>query len=141
MIKPKCFKEKKLLLAHKLSMTQTWTEEDAYDLWKKWWAEDMTFFAENSEEWDKILGWIRKCLSEHDTAYVERSICVKRNMQKRHLNKAYKRWKGYAVIAKTPLSGGKLAKYIVIIGNKKRYGDFATLMAYSKKMQKIEKTK
>ena len=46
--KPRCYKEKKLLLAYKLSMEQSFDSDIAYDLWAKWWSEDLQFFCRKS---------------------------------------------------------------------------------------------
>lgn len=139
--KPRCYKEKKLLLAYKLSMEQSFDSDIAYDLWAKWWPEDLQVFAENPAEWDKAFSWIQRYIETHDTVQIERSLYLKRNGQKRMLNKIVRQLGGYVVLTKAPLRDGKLARYLMVMGDKRRSGNFANLMDYSKKLRKSQKTK
>lgn len=138
--KPRCYKEKKLLLAYKLSMEQSFDSDIAYDLWAKWWSEDLQFFAENPAEWDRAFAWIQRYIETHDTVQIERSLYLKRNGQKRMLNKIVRQLGGYVVLTKAPLRDGKLARYLMVMGDKRRSGNFANLMDYSKKLRKSQKT-
>ena len=81
--KPRCYKEKKLLLAYKLSMEQTFNTDIAYDFWAEWWPEDLQVFAENPAEWDRAFTWVQRYVETHDMAQIERSLYLKRNGQKR----------------------------------------------------------
>lgn len=139
--KPRCYKEKKLLLAYKLSMEQSFNSDIAYDLWAKWWPEDLQLFADNPAEWDKAFSWIQRYIETHDTVQIERSLYLKRNGQKRMLNKIVRQLGGYVVLTKAPLRDGKLARYLMVMGDKRRSGNFANLMDYSKKLRKSQKTK
>lgn len=139
--KPRCYKEKKLLLAYKLSMEQSFNSDMAYDLWEKWWPEDLQVFAENPAEWDRAFTWVQRYIETHDTSQIERSLYLKRNGQKRMLNKIVRQLGGYVVLTKAPLRDGKLARYLMVMGDKRRSGNFANLMDYSKKLRKSQKTK
>ena len=139
--KPRCYKEKKLLLAYKLSMEQSFDSDIAYDLWAKWWPEDLQVFAENPAEWDRAFTWVQRYIETHDTSQIERSLYLKRNGQKRMLNKIVRQLGGYVVLTKAPLRDGKLARYLMVMGDKRRSGNFANLMDYSKKLRKSQKTK
>ena len=139
--KPRCYKEKKLLLAYELSMEQSFNSDIAYDLWSKWWPEDLQLFADNPAEWDRAFSWIQRYIETHDTVQIERSLYLKRNGQKRMLNKIVRQLGGYVVLTKTPLRDGKLARYLMVMGDKRRSGNFANLMDYSKKLRKSQKTK
>lgn len=139
--KPRCYKEKKLLLAYKLSMEQSFDSDIAYDLWAKWWPEDLQVFAENPAEWDKAFSWIQRYIETHDTVQIERSLYLKRNGQNRMLNKIVRQLGGYVVLIKAPLRDGKLARYLMVMGDKRRSGNFANLMDYNKKLRKSQKTK
>lgn len=139
--KPRCYKEKKLLLAYKLSAEQMINSDIAYDLWAKWWPEDLQTFAENSTEWDRAFAWVKKYIETHDTAQIERSLYLKRNDQKRKLNKAYRKLGGRVVITKATLKNGKLARYLLMLDDQRRGGNFASLMDYGKKLQALQKTK
>lgn len=139
--KPRCYKEKKLLLAYKLSVEQSFDSDIAYDFWAKWWPEDLQVFAENPAEWDKAFSWIQRYIETHDTVQIERSLYLKRNGQKRMLNKIVRQLGGYVVLTKAPLRDGKLARYLMVMGDKRRSGNFANLMDYSKKLRKSQKTK
>ena len=139
--KPRCYKEKKLLLAHKLSMEQSFDSDIAYDFWAKWWPEDLQIFAENPAEWDRAFAWVQRYIETHDTAQIERSLYLKRHEQKRKLNKTYRKLGGRVVIAKAQVKNGKLARYLMVMGDKRRSGNFANLMDYSKKLRKSQKTK
>lgn len=139
--KPRCYKEKKLLLAYKLSAEQMINSDIAYDLWAKWWPEDLQTFAENSTEWDRAFAWVKKYIETHDTAQIERSLYLKRNEQKRKLNKAYRKFGGRVVITKATLKNGKLARYLLMLDDQRRGGNFASLMDYGKKLQALQKTK
>lgn len=139
--KPRCYKEKKLLLAYKLSAEQMINSDIAYDLWAKWWPEDLQTFAENSTEWDRAFSWVKKYIETHDTAQIERSLYLKRNDQKRKLNKAYRKLGGRVVITKATLKNGKLARYLLMLDDQRRGGNFASLMDYGKKLQALQKTK
>lgn len=139
--KPRCYKEKKLLLAYKLSAEQMINSDIAYDLWAKWWPEDLQTFAENSTEWDRAFAWVKKYIETHDTAQIERSLYLKRNEQKRKLNKAYRKLGGRVVITKATLKNGKLARYLLMLDDQRRGGNFASLMDYGKKLQALQKTK
>lgn len=139
--KPRCYKEKKLLLAYELSMEQSFNSDIAYDLWAKWWPEDLQIFAENPAEWDRAFAWLQRYIETHDTSQIERSLSLKRNGQKRMLNKIVRQLGGYVVLTKTPLRDGKLARYLMVMGDKRRSGNFANLMDYSKKLRKSQKTK
>lgn len=75
--KPRCYKEKKLLLAYKLSMEQPFNSDIAYDLWAKWWSEDLQIFADNPAEWDRAFVWVKRYVETHDTAQIERSLYLK----------------------------------------------------------------
>ena len=138
--KPRCYKEKKLLLAYKLSAEQMINSDIAYDLWAKWWPEDLQTFAENSTEWDRAFAWVKKYIETHDTAQIERSLYLKRNDQKRKLNKAYRKLGGRVVITKATLKNGKLARYLLMLDDQRRGGNFASLMDYGKKLQALQKT-
>ena len=139
--KPRCYKEKKLLLAYKLSMEQTFNTDIAYDFWAEWWPEDLQVFAENPAEWDRAFAWVQRYIETHDTAQIERSLYLKRNGQKRMLNKIVRQLGGYVVLIKAPLRDGKLARYLMVMGDKRRSGNFANLMDYNKKLRKSQKTK
>lgn len=139
--KPRCYKEKKLLLAYKLSMEQSFDSDIAYDLWAKWWPEDLQLFAENPAEWDKAFAWVQKYIETHDTSQIERSLYLKRNGQKRMLNKIVRQLGGYVVLIKAPLRDGKLARYLLMLDGQRRGGNFASLMDYGKKLQELQKTK
>lgn len=139
--KPRCYKEKKLLLAYKLSMEQSFNSDIAYDLWAKWWSEDLQIFADNPAEWDRAFAWVKRYVETHDTAQIERSLYLKRNGQKRMLNKIVRQLGGYVVLTKAPLRDGKLARYLMVMGDKRRSGNFANLMDYGKKLQALQKTK
>lgn len=139
--KPRCYKEKKLLLAYKLSMEQSFDSNIAYDLWAKWWSEDLQIFAENPAEWDRAFAWLQRYIETHDTSQIERSLYLKRNGQKRMLNKIVRQLGGYVVLIKAPLRDGKLARYLMVMGDKRRSGNFANLMDYNKKLRKSQKTK
>ena len=139
--KPRCYKEKKLLLAHKLSMEQSFDSDIAYDFWAKWWPEDLQIFADNPVEWDKAFAWVQKYIETHDTAQIERSLYLKRNGQKRMLNKLYKQLGGCVLITKALLKNGKLARYLLMLDGQRRDGNFASLMDYGKKLQTLQKTK
>ena len=139
--KPRCYKEKKLLLAYKLSSEQMINSDIAYDLWAKWWPEDLQTFAENSTEWDRAFAWVKKYIETHDTAQIERSLYLKRNEQKRKLNKAYRKLGGRVVITKATLKNGKLARYLLMLDDQRRGCNFASLMDYGKKLQALQKTK
>lgn len=139
--KPRCYKEKKLLLAYKLSMEQSFNSDIAYDLWSKWWPEDLQLFADNPAEWDRAFVWVKRYVETHDTAQIERSLYLKRNGQKRMLNKIVRQLGGYVVLTKAPLRDGKLARYLMVMGDKRRSGNFANLMDYGKKLRKSQKTK
>ena len=139
--KPRCYKEKKLLLAYKLSAEQMINSDIAYDLWAKWWPEDLQTFAENSTEWDRAFAWAKKYIETHDTAQIERSLYLKRNEQKRKLNKTYRKLGGRVVITKATLKNGKLAQYLLMLDDQRRGGNFASLMDYGKKLQALQKTK
>ncbi len=139
--KPRCYKEKKLLLAYKLSAEQMINSDIAYDLWAKWWPEDLQTFAENSTEWDRAFAWVKKYIETHDTAQIERSLYLKRNDQKRKLNKAYRKLGGRVVITKATLKNGKLARYLLMLDDQRRGGNFASLMDHGKKLQALQKTK
>ncbi len=139
--KPRCYKEKKLLLAYKLSAEQMINSDIAYDLWAKWWPEDLQTFAENSTEWDRAFAWVQKYVETHDISQIERSLYLKRNEQKRKLNKAYRKLGGRVVITKATLKNGKLARYLLMLDDQRRGGNFASLMDYGKKLQALQKTK
>lgn len=139
--KPRCYKEKKLLLAYKLSMEQMINSNMAYDLWAKWWSEDLYIFADNPAEWDRTFTWVQRYVETHDTAQIERSLYLKRHEQKRKLNKTYKRLGGRVVITKATLKNGKLARYLLMLDGQRRGGNFASLMDYGKKLQALQKTK
>lgn len=138
--KPRCYKEKKLLLAYKLSMEQPFNSDIAYDLWAKWWSEDLQIFAENPAEWDRAFVWVKRYVETHDTAQIERSLYLKRNGQKRMLNKVYRKLGGWVVITKATLKNGKLARYLLMLDDQRRGGNFASLMDYGKKLQALQKT-
>lgn len=138
--KPRCYKEKKLLLAHKLSMEQTFNTDIAYDFWAEWWPEDLQVFAENPAEWDRAFAWVQKYIETHDTVHIERSLYLKRSEQKRKLNKVYGQMKGHVLMTKAPLKNGKLARYLLMLDDQRRDGNFASLMDYGKKLQALQKT-
>lgn len=139
--KPRCYKEKKLLLAYKLSMEQSFNSDIAYDLWAKWWSEDLQIFADNPAEWDRAFAWVKRYVETHDTAQIERSLYLKRNGQKRMLNKIVRQLGGYVVLTKATLKNGKLARYLLMLDGQRRGGNFASLMDYGKKLQELQKTK
>lgn len=139
--KPRCYKEKKLLLAYKLSVEQSFDSDIAYDFWAKWWPEDLRVFAENPAEWDRAFTWAQRYIETHDTSQIERSLYLKRNEQKRKLNKTYRKLGGRVVITKATLKNGKLARYLLMLDGQRRDGNFASLMDYCKKLQKLQKTK
>ena len=138
--KPRCYKEKKLLLAHKLSMEQSFDSDIAYDFWAKWWPEDLQIFAENPAEWDRAFAWVQRYIETHDTAQIERSLYLKRHEQKRKLNKTYGKLGGRVVITKASLKNGKLARYLLMLDGQRRGGNFASLMDYGKKLHELKKT-
>ena len=139
--KPRCYKEKKLLLAYKLSMEQTFNTDMAYDFWAEWWPEDLQVFAENPAEWDRAFTWVQRYVETHDTTQIERSLYLKRHEQKRKLNKTYGKLGGRVVITKATLKNGKLARYLLMLDGQRRGGNFASLMDYGKKLQELQKTK
>lgn len=138
--KPRCYKEKKLLLAYKLSVEQSFDSDIAYDFWAKWWPEDLQVFAENPAEWDRAFTWVQRYIETHDTSQIERSLYLKRNEQKRKLNKTYRKLGGRVVITKATLKNGKLARYLLMLDGQRRDGNFASLMDYCKKLQALQKT-
>lgn len=135
-----CAKEKKLLVAYKLSKTgELFVSESVQQLWCKWFPEDEEYFILLPYKWNKIYSWISRYVEMHDTEYIEHSIRIQRATQRRKLNKRYKKLNAHTVLVKSPLKDGRLAKYLLIRGDERRTGDFGSLMEYAKKFQMCEK--
>ena len=58
-------------------MEQPFNSDIAYDLWAKWWSEDLQIFADNPAEWDRAFVWVKRYVETHDTAQIERSLYLK----------------------------------------------------------------
>lgn len=135
-----CAKEKKLLVAYKLSKTgELFVSESVQQLWCKWFPEDEEYFILLPYKWNKIYSWISRYVEVHDTEYIEHSIRIQRATQRRKLNRRYKKLDAHTVIVKSPLKDGRLAKYLLVRGDERRTGDFGSLMEYAKKFQMCEK--
>ena len=135
-----CAKEKKLLVAYKLSKTgELFVSESVQQLWCKWFPEDEEYFILLPYKWNKIYSWISRYVEVHDTEYIEHSIRIQRVTQRRKLNRRYKKLDAHTVLVKSPLEDGRLAKYLLIRGDERRTGDFGSLMEYAKKFQMCEK--
>lgn len=135
-----CAKEKKLLVAYKLSKTgELFVSESVQQLWCKWFPEDEEYFILLPYKWNKIYSWISRYVEVHDTEYIEHSIRIQRATQRRKLNRRYKKLDAHTVLVKSPLKDGRLAKYLLIRGDERRTGDFGSLMEYAKKFQMCEK--
>lgn len=104
-------------------------------------AQDLQVFAENPAEWDRAFTWVQRYVETHDMAQIERSLYLKRNGQKRMLNKVYRKLGGCVVITKATLKNGKLARYLLMLDGQRRGGTFSSLMDYGKKLQALQKTK
>ena len=135
-----CAKEKKLLVAYKLSKTgELFVSESVQQLWCKWFPEDEEYFILLPYKWNKIYSWISRYVEVHDTEYIEHSIRIQRATQRRKLNRSYKKLDAHTVLVKSPLKDGRLAKYLLVRGDERRTGDFGSLMEYAKKFQMCEK--
>lgn len=135
-----CAKEKKLLVAYKLSKTgELFVSESVQQLWCKWFPEDEEYFILLPYKWNKIYSWISRYVEVHDTEYIEHSIRIQRATQRRKLNRRYKKLDVHTVLVKSPLKDGRLAKYLLVRGDERRTGDFGSLMEYAKKFQMCEK--
>ena len=135
-----CAKEKKLLVAYKLSKTgELFVSESVQQLWCKWFPEDEEYFILLPYKWNKIYSWISRYVEAHDTEYIEHSIRIQRATQRRKLNRRYKKLDAHTVLVKSPLKDGRLAKYLLVRGDERRTGDFGSLMEYAKKFQMCEK--
>lgn len=135
-----CGKEKKLLIAYRLSKTgELFVSESVQQLWIKWYPEDEEYFTLLPYKWNKIYSWISRYVEVHDTEYIEHSIRIQRATQRRKLNKKYGRLNDHTVLIKSPLKDGRLAKYLLIRGDERRTGDFASLMEYAKKLFRLRK--
>lgn len=135
-----CAKEKKLLVAYKLSKTgELFVSESVQQLWCKWFPEDEEYFILLPYKWNKIYSWISRYVEVHDTEYIEHSIRIQRATQRRKLNRRYKKLDAHTVLVKSPLKDGRLAKYLLVRGDERRTGDFGSLMEYAKKFQMCEK--
>ena len=135
-----CAKEKKLLVAYKLSKTgELFVSESVQQLWCKWFPEDEEYFILLPYKWNKIYSWISRYVEVHDTEYIEHSIRIQRATQRRKPNRSYKKLDAHTVLVKSPLKDGRLAKYLLVRGDERRTGDFGSLMEYAKKFQMCEK--
>ncbi len=133
-----CAKEKKLLIAYKLSKTdELFVSMSVQQLWIKWFPEDEEYFILLPYKWNKIYSWISNYVEVHDTEYIERSIGIQRANQRRKLNKKYNKLGAHTVLVKSPLKDGRLAKYLLVRGDERRTGDFGSLIKYAKKLFKL----
>ena len=133
-----CAKEKKLLVAYKLSKTgELFVSESVQQLWCKWFPEDEEYFILLPYKWNKIYSWISRYVEVHDTEYIEHSIRIQRATQRRKLNKKYNKLGAHTVLVKSPLKDERLAKYLLVRGDERRTGDFGTLMKYAKKLFRL----
>ena len=133
-----CAKEKKLLVAYKLSKTgELFVSESVQQLWIKWFPEDEEYFTLLPYKWNKIYAWISSYVELHDTEYIEHSIRIQRANQRRKLNKKYDKLGAHTIIVKSPLKDGRLAKYLLIREDERRTGDFGSLMRYAKKLFRL----
>ena len=133
-----CAKEKKLLVAYKLSKTvELFVSESVQQLWIKWFPEDEEYFTLLPYKWNKIYAWISSYVEAHDTEYIEHSIRIQRATQRRKLNKKYNKLGAHTVLVKSPLKDERLAKYLLVRGDERRTGDFGTLMKYAKKLFRL----
>lgn len=133
-----CSKEKKLLVAYKLSKTgELFVSESVQQLWCKWFPEDEEYFILLPYKWNKIYSWISRYVEVHDAEYIEHSIRIQRANQRRKLNKKYNKLGAHTVLVKSPLKDERLAKYLLVRGDERRTGDFGTLMKYAKKLFRL----
>lgn len=136
-----CSKEKRMLIAYKLSKSSNAITNDAgRKLWEEWYPEDKEYFDNLPYKWNNCYNWISKCLAEHDSDEIQKLIMKQRIRQKRRLNMKCKHYgiDGYVIMIKSAIKDNRLAKYLLINGANRRTGDYGSLVAYLKSQNKIQ---
>lgn len=140
-----CSKEKRMLIAYKLSKSRDVITGDAVrNLWEEWYPEDKEYFDELPYKWDDCYNWISRFLAKHTTDEVEKIIQNHRIRQKRTLNKKCKNKfesNAHVVLIKSKIKDNRLAKYLLLNGAYRRTGDYGSLVAYINNQKKSKMKK
>lgn len=138
-----CAKEKKLLVAYEIAKSDmTVTSDSVKKLWIEWYPEDEEYFIRLPYKWNDCYNWISKKLEKHDTEIFVKYIDNQRMRQKCELNKKCKYTFGnnvHVILLKNKIKNGKLANYLLINGESKRYGNYGSLVAYLKSQKILNK--
>lgn len=132
--RPACLKEKKLLMALKLSRLESEPDDTTIkERWYEQYSEDIEYFERLPYKWESCCRWIRRMLEKHNVAYIEKAITKQRRVQKSNLNKELKEHDAYVILIKNK-KYTKLARYLMIAGEERRTGNYSSLMAYVKSL-------
>lgn len=134
-----CSKEKRMLIAYKLSKSQDAITGDAVrNMWEEWYPEDKEYFDDLPYKWDTCYNWISRYINKHDSKFIHEAIKKQRIRQKRALNKKlkYMNTNAYIILVKSNIKRNQLARYLLIDGANRRTGNYGSLVAYLKSQRK-----